>query len=276
MSSILNNVTDKDEQWLVIKLKEQLFGIDISDIESIFQIEQAVTKLPGSSENLLGVINLRGDVVPLLDLRRILSIVPLEVEQAEFEKMLDIRKNDHIHWVEELKRSIANNEPFTLSTNHHDCAFGKWYDNYQTDLPTVAFHLAKIEEPHRLLHETAEEAFSCARMCDECEREECLQLSLQRGAEVYMPTVVKLLDEAKTVFRQSHRKMCVVISHEDETIGLLVDDVKSVERLTGIAETANMKKSSSSFVTHVGQGSTEDTKNVLILGINELFANSLA
>lgn len=274
MSSMFHNSTDKDEQWLVIKLKEQLFGVDISYIESIFQVEQAVTRLPGSSENLLGVINLRGDVVPLLDLRRILGITPLEVEQAEFEEMLELRKQDHIHWVDELKRSIANNEPFRLATDPHQCAFGKWYDNYQTDLATVAFHLAKIEEPHRLLHQTAEEAIACTRKCDECEREECLQLSLQRGAEVYMPTVVKLLEEAKTVFRQGHRKMCVVISHEDETMGLLVDDVKSVERLAGIAETANIKKNGSTYVTHVGQGGN-DTKNVLILGVSELFAGSL-
>jgi chemoreceptor zinc-binding protein len=44
--------------------------------------------------------------------------------------MIDERKNDHIHWVNEFERSIKNDEQINLNTDPHECAFGKWYDNF--------------------------------------------------------------------------------------------------------------------------------------------------
>ncbi len=54
-------------QYLTFKLGEELFGIGILHIKEIIEFE-SVTHVPMMPEFIPGVINLRGNVVPVLDL----------------------------------------------------------------------------------------------------------------------------------------------------------------------------------------------------------------
>ena len=56
-----------DEQIVIFSLSNQLFGINISSVESIIKM-QAITEVPRSPEYLKGVTNLRGRVVPVFNL----------------------------------------------------------------------------------------------------------------------------------------------------------------------------------------------------------------
>ena len=191
--------------------------------------------MPGSSKSKPGVIRVRGNIISLIDLRLLMGMESLAQEQDDFEKMLEQRKHDHQHWVEELEHCLDTDETFHLAVDPHQCAFGKWYDHYETDVQSVNYHLRKIDAPHRALHHTAYEAFSCPRHCDTCEREQCLRDKLREDANTYMHIVVKLLDEAKQVFRESYRTMCVIVSSPDgHQVGLLVDEVIVVEKLTAV------------------------------------------
>jgi purine-binding chemotaxis protein CheW len=56
-------------QHLTFKLDEEVFAIDISKIREVLEFT-SVTKVPQTPEFMCGVINLRGGVVPVVDLRR--------------------------------------------------------------------------------------------------------------------------------------------------------------------------------------------------------------
>lgn len=59
----------QDEEHLVIfSLGRELYGVTIHAVESIIKL-QAITQVPRTSAFILGVTNLRGTVVPVLDLR---------------------------------------------------------------------------------------------------------------------------------------------------------------------------------------------------------------
>jgi purine-binding chemotaxis protein CheW len=75
MDNATNNAGDTPgalqgvEQFLTFELMGQLYGVEILRVQEIKGWEKP-TRLPHSPEYVQGVINLRGAVVPILDLRR--------------------------------------------------------------------------------------------------------------------------------------------------------------------------------------------------------------
>jgi len=55
-------------QYLTFQLGEEVFAIDVSHVREILEFN-TVTKVPKTPEYMRGVINLRGSVVPVLDMR---------------------------------------------------------------------------------------------------------------------------------------------------------------------------------------------------------------
>ncbi|WP_352400918.1 chemotaxis protein CheW [Anaerotignum sp.] len=273
MMNQLDALKDNNNLWLTMKLGSQLYAMESTFVESISVLEEKISVLPESNEVKPGIIHSRGRVIPLINLRAALGLKTLEAEQMAFDEMLEQRKNDHIHWVHEMERCLENEEPFHLATDPHKCAFGKWYDTYETDNQTIAFHLRKIDEPHKKLHHTAHLAFECPRECDDCEREKCLREELKEDAHTYMKIVVGLLDQAKMVFRDNTRTMCVIVQDKQNVLlGLLVDEVLSVEPLSLKELPAScMNTSGPQVLSHIGEKQGSDA-TLLVLDMDGIFS----
>lgn len=56
------------KQYIVVKLGNEQFGIDIQYVENIVRM-QRITRVPKVQNFFKGVINLRGDIVPVMSLR---------------------------------------------------------------------------------------------------------------------------------------------------------------------------------------------------------------
>ena len=54
-------------------LRKQLFGLDISEVQEVLR-EQATTPVPLAPAAVVGLMNLRGQIVTVIDLRRQLSL----------------------------------------------------------------------------------------------------------------------------------------------------------------------------------------------------------
>jgi purine-binding chemotaxis protein CheW len=62
--------TDTDTtQYLTFKLGEEMFALDIAKVREVLDFT-TVTRVPRTPDFMRGVINLRGSVVPVVDLRR--------------------------------------------------------------------------------------------------------------------------------------------------------------------------------------------------------------
>ena len=57
------------DQYLTFMLADEEYGVDILRVQEIKGWD-GVTPMPNMPEHILGVINLRGTVVPIVDLRR--------------------------------------------------------------------------------------------------------------------------------------------------------------------------------------------------------------
>lgn len=58
-----------EHQYIVFSLNEEQFGLNIEIVHEIVQLPKIV-KLPQSSELIEGIINLRGTIIPVVDLKK--------------------------------------------------------------------------------------------------------------------------------------------------------------------------------------------------------------
>lgn len=75
-----NMIADGASQFLTFTLNEQDFGIDILRVQEIKNFTR-VTPIPNMPECIKGVMNLRGTVVPVFDLRSKFSMPFAEYDQ---------------------------------------------------------------------------------------------------------------------------------------------------------------------------------------------------
>ncbi len=65
---VVNLLTDKEGKYLTFSLAEEEYGIGILKIKEIIGM-MPITSVPKTPEFVKGVINLRGKVIPVIDLR---------------------------------------------------------------------------------------------------------------------------------------------------------------------------------------------------------------
>ncbi|HAR63166.1 MAG: chemotaxis protein CheW [Candidatus Margulisiibacteriota bacterium] len=66
-------VISEIEQLVVFDLAGEQYGVDIQSVQEIIRM-QNITKVPKTQEFVEGIINLRGKVIPVLDLRKRFSL----------------------------------------------------------------------------------------------------------------------------------------------------------------------------------------------------------
>lgn len=263
---------NKEFPWLTFKLGDGVYAIKSHVVKAIVHHPGNITSMHDVPSHIKGIMNFRGKVIPLLDMRTLFGMLSTEEEYANFRDMLQARKQDHIHWVEALEKSVEDKVEFKLATDPHKCAFGRWYDHFKSDSEMVNFHLQKIDRPHKALHASAKALQDCTHQHDLCKRKECVKNSLKRAKEKYMPEVVKLLEEAKTVFQKEYQELVIVLEEDTFSMGIIVDAVLAVEPLV-LAE----GQEESNLIRDKGIASVGKGKNAeeLILMVDDTYLKNL-
>lgn len=70
-------MAEHEQEYLTFKLKDEEFGVDILYVQEI-RVWSPVTELPNKPNYFKGVINLRGVIIPVIDLRQRFALKPLE------------------------------------------------------------------------------------------------------------------------------------------------------------------------------------------------------
>ncbi len=63
------NVESDEQQLVVLDLAQETYGVDINTVREIIQMQE-ITKVPKTLDFVEGIINLRGKVIPVVDLRK--------------------------------------------------------------------------------------------------------------------------------------------------------------------------------------------------------------
>ncbi|GBF32275.1 CheW protein [Desulfocucumis palustris] len=70
-----------EEQAVVFYLREQTYGIDIDSVLEIIRME-SIVQVPGTPHFIEGIINLRGRIVPVMDLARWFGLEASEITSS--------------------------------------------------------------------------------------------------------------------------------------------------------------------------------------------------
>ena len=79
----MNELRDKAEageliQYIIIKIDDEQYGINIKYIDNIVRMQQ-ITRVPKVDDYLKGVINIRGEIVPVMSVRKKMGLAEDEI-----------------------------------------------------------------------------------------------------------------------------------------------------------------------------------------------------
>jgi len=74
-------VTTEEEQLVVFELSKESYGVDIGAVNTIIRMGR-ITHVPRAPDFVNGVINLRGSIVPVIDLRKRFGLEAFEETNA--------------------------------------------------------------------------------------------------------------------------------------------------------------------------------------------------
>lgn len=95
----------KKRTYLTFKLEDEIFAVDVLCVQEVLEFK-SVTRIPGMPEFVRGIINLRGKVVPVVDLRLKFSMTETVKTQATCVIVLDIGTDENKVMIGALADSV--------------------------------------------------------------------------------------------------------------------------------------------------------------------------
>jgi purine-binding chemotaxis protein CheW len=72
---------DPITQWVTFRLGQETYGINVMQVQEVLRMTE-IAPVPGAPEYVLGIINLRGNVVTVMDTRSRFGLPPQETDDA--------------------------------------------------------------------------------------------------------------------------------------------------------------------------------------------------
>ena len=80
MSQSRNLVENEVLQWVTFKLENEIYGINVMQVQEVLRYTE-IAPVPGAPNYVIGIINLRGNVVTVIDTRVRFGLIPSEVSE---------------------------------------------------------------------------------------------------------------------------------------------------------------------------------------------------
>ncbi len=94
------------KQYLTFRIGNENYGLELSQTREIIEYS-GITEVPLMPNFLRGVINLRGDVVPVIDLAVRLGRKPIEVQKRTCIIVVELQNNEQNHVLGLLADSVS-------------------------------------------------------------------------------------------------------------------------------------------------------------------------
>jgi len=76
-----DDALDDERQLVSFEVAGQEYAVDIQDVQEIVQVPDTITHVPRSASHVIGVINLRGRLLPLVDLRCMFALPDRQLDE---------------------------------------------------------------------------------------------------------------------------------------------------------------------------------------------------
>lgn len=112
--NLANNLVSENQgeenettQYIVVRLGQEQYGIDIKYVENIVRMQQ-ITRVPKVPSYIKGVINLRGEVIPVMSIRIRMGLPEDEITRATRIIILKLEQDGTVGYlVDEVKEVVT-------------------------------------------------------------------------------------------------------------------------------------------------------------------------
>ena len=214
--------------YLIVRLGEQEVAIRASRVMQLLLMPD-VTAMPKAPPEVRGMINVRGQVIPLIDLRIKLGMPSFVQEVEQINQLLNEREQDHKNWIATLEKSVEQKQPFTLARDPHKCKFGVWYDTYKPRNSSVAFLSLwrSLDDPHKGIHAIADHVCALAAKEDFAGA----RALIDHTRNGHLKDIIRLFEEVRVMLRQTTREVAVLLGQSNRQIAISADEVTAIEAL---------------------------------------------
>lgn len=80
-------------QWVTFSLADETYGINVMQVQEVLKMTE-IAPVPGAPDFVLGIINLRGNVVTVVDTRKRFGLMPQEPDDST--RIVIIEANDQV------------------------------------------------------------------------------------------------------------------------------------------------------------------------------------
>jgi purine-binding chemotaxis protein CheW len=111
-----NEIKDEISQWVSFALENEIYGVKVLKVQEI-QRYSAISPIPGASPHVLGIINLRGEVICVIDTRAKFGLLSADTTDNSRIIIIEINKSiigllvDSVDEVISIKHSDMNDAP---------------------------------------------------------------------------------------------------------------------------------------------------------------------
>lgn len=115
-NAIDNGRDDVATQFVTFRLEDEVYGINVMQVQEVLRVSE-IAPVPGAPHYVLGIINLRGNVVTVVDTRTRFGLPQVEVDDDSRIVIIEADKQvvgilvDSVAEVVELRRSEIDSAP---------------------------------------------------------------------------------------------------------------------------------------------------------------------
>lgn len=117
MNSVVDEaVEDELTQFVTFRLDDEMYGINVMQVQEVLRVTE-IAPVPGAPHYVLGIINLRGNVVTVIDTRTRFGLMMTEVDDDSRIVIIEAEKQvvgilvDSVAEVVELRASEVDSAP---------------------------------------------------------------------------------------------------------------------------------------------------------------------
>jgi chemotaxis signal transduction protein len=202
-----------EKQLVSFFVAQEEYAFVIKVVREVLRVSK-ITEVPEAPEFVLGVITLRGELLVVIDIRKLFHIPSLiESKIYELEKI----KQGYEKWFLHLK---ANWQEINLDVNSVDSVpITSWIENFRTSSEALANILQKLRFLHQDIKLHIQEIYKSKKDLLDIEKE--------------FNQLFSFLEECKNLIYKeiSEDQRILVIEVQSKTIGILVDRMNQVIRV---------------------------------------------
>lgn len=205
-------------QLVTFKLGEEEFAFQMERVREILRVNRP-NEVPGTPKHVLGVLTVRGNILPVIDLRVMLGLSNLESEVVAQAASLGTRFKEWLTAAAEAARAGAKFDASGAETVR------TWMAACNTSSQALMEVLSKMRTANdKLLRDIAQTQSSIAT--EPAHAQELFQQQVDASAQ----RVIALLDQFKNSVKENIREdqRLIVVQAHGSLLALLVDKVREV------------------------------------------------